>query len=334
MSRWKNPPPVVVLSGSEDYLRSRELREAVSAADASGRGVEYLAGADVEELRRILSSTGVLFQEEVLVVVEDPEAVDAEMILQHHEAENNAVVVVLYHEADIKAKSNLARIAEALPARFVARFEKPKPWEEAEHASRFCVSEATRRGVRLTMPLADGIVKSVGTDLGMLSFEIEKLAMLLRAEGLDEATPAHARSVLGAFTELGPRPIVDALERRDVRATGTALASMRRTHAGQASGATIRACAFIGAAARGWLHVASLLQADVSHEEIAQRTKLHPFVLRKTILPAARRWGQGDLISLLKSLASVERGVRNGHVNPWVELECALFRSLGAEAVG
>jgi DNA polymerase III delta subunit len=334
MSRWSNPPPVVVLSGTDDYLRSRELRAAVSAADEAGRGVEYLQGGNNDDLRRVLSSTGVLFREEVLVVVDAPEEVDAALVLEHHATENNTTVIVLHHEGAIKAKSNLAQIADALPSRFVARFEKPKPWEEIEYAARFCVSEASTKGVRLSLDLAERVVRTVGTDLGILAFEIDKVARLMRAEGGDDVTMAHMKRTIGAFSEMGPKPIVEALERRDIREVGSALASMRRTHAGQLSGGTLRACAFIGTAARSWLHVASLLEEGLSQDEISDRIKLAPFVVRKTSIPTARRWGKGDLISLLKSIAAVERGVRNGHANSWVALECALFRSLRTTTSG
>lgn len=332
MSQWKNPPPVVILSGDEEYLRVRELREAVSVADEMGRSVEYVNGDDREELSRVLSSSGVFFQDEILVVIENPENVDADLILRHHESGGGDVVILLCQKGAIKKKSKLAKVAGALPKQFVARFEKPKPWDEAERAIQFCVTEARKRGVGLKDSLAGAIVKNVGLDLGILTFEIDKLARFTKVEGYSEVAVIHVKQTIGAFSELGPKPVVEALERFDAKNTANALANMRRTHAGNLGGATLRACAFVSKSATKWLHIAALLDEGAGQDEISSRTGLHPFVLRKTLLPVAKRWGQGRLVTLLKSLARVERSVRRGHLNPWVQLECAVLSSFAGEA--
>jgi DNA polymerase III delta subunit len=334
VSHWKEPPPVVVLSGTHDYLRTRELKEAVAVADDVGRTIEHVQGDDREEISRILSSTGVFFQEDALVVVENPEKVDADLVLRHFESEDNSVVLVLHQEGHFKAKGPLGKITKVLPDRFVAKFDKPKPWEEDEHATQFCVSEARRRKLKIEDRLAAAIVQNVGSDLGMLAFEVQKLALLLSHEGETAVAPAHIKQTIAAFGELGPRPVVDALERRDLSGVARALANMRRTHAGNLGGATLRACAFVGSSARNWLHVAALMARKTPQDQIPDRVKLHPFVVRKTLVPVARRWGEGRLTSLVKSIALVERSVRSGHVSPWVQLECALFRSFHGGLAG
>jgi hypothetical protein len=260
VSQWRDPPPVVVLSGDEDFLLVREFREAVAVADEMGRSVEYVEGSDREELSRVLSSSGVLFQDEMLVVVERPEKVDVSLVLSHHEGGSSDVTLLLYSPGLIKPGSNLATISDELPKRLVARFEKVKPWDEYDRAVDFCVAEARKRGFKLPEPLAGAVVKNAGSDLGVLAFEIDKLGHLLKVEGDDVATPSHVKRTLGAFTELGPKPVVDALERREAHAVQRALVNMRRTHAGNLSGATLRCCAFVSRAATDWLHVASLLK--------------------------------------------------------------------------
>lgn len=325
MSMWETPPPVVVLSGDETFFLVRELRTAISGADAAGRSVEYLEGSSRNEIAAVLASTGVFFQHEVLLIVEQPEPVDAQLVLAHHEHGSNDVCILLYQEGKIKAGSGLAKVADGLPRHLVARFDKPKPWEEGERAAEFCMKEASRRGIRFAEPLARGIVQFVGTDLGMLTFEVEKVALLLAVEGRREATANDVKDVLGAFTDIGPQPVVDALERRDLLATSKALVNVRRTHAGNLGAATMRTCGLVSKAVRTWLHVAALDAEGANLEEVAAQVKKHPFLVRKTLLPTAKRWGRGGLTSLLKSLAQVERSVKSGHLSPWVELECALL---------
>lgn len=334
MSQWKNPPPVVVLSGEHEYLRLREVKEAIRVGEANGRSIEFLQGTDREELTRILSSTGVFFQEEVLVIVEEPEKIDADLVIRHHESEDTATVLVLHQVGPVKPKTNLMKVVKELPARFVADFEKPKPWEEVDHAAQFCVAEARKHKLKLDQPLATAIVQNIGASLGILAFEIQKLAMLMAARGETTITPQHVKSTIASFSELGPKPILQALERRDPKATARALANMRRTHAGNLGAATMLACAWIGRSLSKWLHVAALNEEGYSLGEISARVSTHEFVIRKTLLPVARRWGQGRLTSLLKAIAGVERSVRSGHVHPWIVLECALFRSFEGRTTG
>jgi DNA polymerase III delta subunit len=324
----------VILSGSEDFLRLRELREAISVAEKSGRVVEYAHGADRGEISRVLSSTGVFFDQDVLLIVEEPDKIDVDLMLRHHEAGDSSVAVVLHQKGSVKVRSNLSRVAAALPDRLVARFERPKPWEEVDRAVKFCVREASRLNMKLSSQLATVVVRGVGSDLGVLAFEIEKLALLLRSGGESEATILHVGRTVGALGGLGPKPVVEALGRRDAAATGRALSGVRRAHAGHAGGAVLRVCAFVVPTATQWLHVASLTRDGLVLDQIAERVGVHPFVLRKNLFPAARRWGQVRLTSLLRSLAQVRRSVRSGHVSPWIELECALFRSLSEGSSG
>lgn len=329
MSKWRNPPPVVVLSGTHNYLRNRELREAITVSDVEGRSVEYLKGSDKDELLRVLSGAGVFFQEEVLVVVDEPENIDTDLVLRHHEREDPSAVLVLHQKGDVKAKTNLGKICKELPDRFVAKFTLPKPWEEAEHAADFCVEEARQRGLTLSSALALALVKNVGSNLGVLSFEIRKLSFYLASLGESQVKPEHLKSTIASFYELGPKPIVEALEKKSLRLLSSALANMRRTHAGNPGGATLLACAWVGRSAIKWLHVSSLLEEGYKTGEISARVGVHEFVVRKNLVPVARRWGKSRLTDLVKSVAKVERSVRSGHVNPWVEFECALFGVMG-----
>lgn len=328
MSQWRKPPPVVILSGNHDFLRRRELKEAIRVAEVMGRSLEYAQGTDRDELSRIVSSTGVFFQEEVLVIIENPEKIDADLVINHHESGDTSTVFVLHQPGAIPPKSTLGKIAKALPDRFVAKFEKPKPWDMVDHAATFCVAEARKHKVKLSDPLARAIVQNAGQDLGVLSFEVQKLAFFLQAQDETDITIEHVKVTIASFSELGPKPVIEALEKKDLSATSRALVNMRRTHAGNLGGAALLACAWVGKSAASWLHIAALNDEGYSLGEISARSGIHEFIVRKTLLPVARRWGQGRLTSLIKSIARVERSVRSGQLHPWVQLECALFRSL------
>lgn len=325
MSKWKSPPNVVVLSGDDEYLRSRELKEAISIADMTGRMVETIYGGQRDELSRILSSSGVFFRDPILLIVEEPQHVDVDLVLKHQISKGSLVSIVLNHAGILPKSGNLAKIVGELPTRMVAAFKKPKPWEIEEYATKFCVKEASKRGLDLGTPLARALVQNVGQDLGVLSFEIEKISMFL---GGGRVTPQDLSKVLGAFVDGGPKPVVEGLEVRSLKKVSAALWAVHRASAHSLPSAVLRVCAFVVPSVITWLHVASLASEGASGEEIGSRVGVHPYVVQKTLSPAAKRWGEKDLVQLVRGLAVVEKAVKLGKVNPWVQLECCLFRAV------
>lgn len=325
MSKWNNPPPVVILSGDEDFLRQRELQEAVASADRTDRSVEWLENPTTDELSTTLSSSGVFFTEKTLIVVEGAQGLSASFVLEHHEKGSADCCVLIHEPGAIKAKSVAAQIAKGLPERLVAKFKKPKPWEMEDHLARFLMREANSRKVKLGEPLARALVRNVGEDFGVLSFELEKLTLFVTAESRTDITVDDLKACVGASVQGSPKPLVSALAARDPKLLHRNLAYFKKTHLGQLSTAVIQACVFISRAAMTWLEVASYLKQGLSAEDISHQLEVHKFVVQKEHLPVARRWGEKKTIELLQNLGAVERAVKLGHSNPWIQLECLLL---------
>lgn len=331
MSGWAKPPPVVIVAGSNDYLRAREVALAVEVAGKNGRRIERIDGGDRDELSRVLSSGGVFFADRILVVVSNPSRIDAKMVIDHHKAGDTSVALLLHHEGEIK-KGPLQDIAKEIPNKHQVTFEEVPPWKAEETAIKFCMREVKRHKLTLSDSLASNLVAASGTDLGILSFEIWKAATLCRANGDAQITGDHLRQTVSSISEIGAIPVVEALATASSARVSKALASMRRTHAGDP---TMKACALVGRNVGFWLHAASLLRQKSSVEEISGRLSLHPYVCKMKILPPAKKWGEKNLARLLTTIAQVERGVRSGHANPWMEFQCGLLRAIqdGPQAV-
>jgi len=331
VSKWRNPPPVTIIAGTQDYLRRKELAAAKAAADQSGRRVETIDGADREGLLNTLSAGGVLFQDKVLLVIRNPDKLDPKHIVPHGNGTDNDVALLLYYEGEIKKRGAVARISERIPDKFSIDFKGPKAWEADEYAQKFVAKEAKR--LKLTMPetLAANLVTICGTDLGVLAFEMQKVAALVRYEGETEVKAAHLRQTVASISEAGTMPVVEYLARRNAPRLMRALASMRRTHA---SDPTMKGIAFVGRNVLQWLQAASLISQGNSEGEISAGLGIHPYIYKTKIAPTAKKWGEKNLAALLSSLADIERGVRSGHVNPWVEFECALLRACKRDGRG
>lgn len=332
---WLNPPPVIVVTGDEDYLRRRELQKALAGAARTGRRVEYIQGTDSQTLSRVLSSGSVLFKDRTLAMVSDADRVDVDMVLRHHKRGSAKVALVLTQEGTAKKKGSLVEISKVLSKSLRLHFEKVALWKRDSFAASFVVKEGKALGIRVSEKVATVMVAAAGDDLGVLSFELQKLAALLGSLEFEkpekeraarpEVEGVHLRQSLSTLTQVGAISVVEALAARNAKRLVRALATMRKTHT---SDPTMKACALLAHNVTQWLHAAALISQNAAIEEIGLRLRLHPYVCKTKVLPAAKNWGERNLAGVLTGLAAVERGVRSGHLNSWVELECVLLKAI------
>ena len=317
---WDRLPPVVILSGSQEFLRLRELRKAIRASEITGRRVDFVEGSDKQTIIQLISSVGVLFSDSILLVINDPNQINHKMVLDHHESGSTDVCLLLHYEDDIGKTGTLAKIAAALPKKRVISFASPADHKAKEVAVRFCQQEMKRWGKMISETLLTSMVNLIGTDLGQLAFEIKKVVYLVGDR--EEITAADVGSTMAVIGEASANPVTEALGNLDPRGLLKALAAVKKN---APSDPTIKICAFVGSNATKWLHALSLDAQRVDVPEGARRVGVPPYVYEKLILPPARRWGVPHVIQLVHQVGRVERAVRSGHVDPWIELECALL---------
>lgn len=327
---WAKPPTVIVVAGSNDYLRRREIQKAIRAAGMTGRRVEHIDGGDREALSEIMDS-GVLFADPVLVIIANPEELDAEVVKAHRESKNRDIGLVLLHTTEFTAKSAMGKLVEAagIPKRYRLIYKAPAPYKMAEAAAGFIQEDAKGFGITVSGPLAEALVAKVGTDYGVLHFELLKVAAYMKAVGEigDTVKPPHLKATMSLTGEAAVQPIVDAVGRASPKNTLRAMGVLK---ANAKDDPTLLVCAWLGNQAVRWLHASALVAEGADAKEASSRIGVHPFVYDRFVLPVASRWGGPRLRVLVENISIAERAIRSGHINPWVELECGLVRSCRA----
>lgn len=323
---WKNPPPVSIIGGSQEYLCRRGLNLAIKAAGETGRRVEAVAGQDgIDDAL----SASILFRQPVLLVVQELEGLDAEWLKSH---KDNTVAVVLYYPKDIP--KGQADLVKAVPKPYQFIYSKPAPYKMAEKAIDFVLEECQRYGKEMERSLAKALVEKVGTDFGVLSYEVLKVSLLLDARGEGTAiTPLHVSQTMVLSGEVDIGAVVDAVGAGSVVKTLRTLDAVKKNWQ-QAGDPTLAVVAWLGNRVTSWLHVAALDGQGADEKEGAQRAGLNPYIYIQFSRPVARRWGKPRLIALLRRLALVEMAVKQGRQNPWAMLECALIASVRAVQSG
>lgn len=320
---WANPPPVVVVGGTEPYLRDREIRKAIQASVSTGRDVVELASGS-EAMQTV--SYAATFGMPTLVVVPASE-MDAEDIAKHTKDKNTSVTLLLTVSGELDEKK-VPSIAPVHGAHRIS-FSQPKTRKAQTRAAVvFARKEADvlmKSKDVLPARLAEALVRVVGSDLGLVYHEVLKVCTLAIARGISPLTPDLMKATLHRPGGVVLSPVREAL------ASSNPVAMMRaldRLKAGVADPVMLllRAKGAPGKLATLWLQVCSLLERGASEEEISQRLNIPPWAVKNEVL-AAKRWGSRRLSKLVVSLSDVEKGVFIGAPSPWVSCVIALVES-------
>lgn len=341
MSRgWDRPYPVMVLAGTDDFMRDREVSRARRAASATGRRFVRLPEGDGEGLRAALSAAFIVSDPCILVLesglprrrgqsgswTDD----DAALVVGHHaEDDPSDVAMVVVHAGDVPADGFVRRVVDAVGKKRTLSWEAPKPWEAREAAAKFLRSEVTRLGFRIAEDVAELSVKLSGTDRWLMTQEAAKFAALLRSEGRDDVTRADVVALAAPFASEYRDDLVAAVAAGNAAGVVRALTMARSGADGESP---VAACGHLARTVVRWLHAASALSAGrVSDDDLASRVGVKSYILKTSVLPPARRWGVPALTRLLRDVVAAERGAKQGRSNPWIMLEAALIRHCSAE---
>lgn len=316
MAGWDNPPAVILLYGNDDFHINREVQRAKYATAVLGRRVEdRTAGPRViGELKEELLWTP---DAKVLLVISDPENMNAEEIAEHAKARNNQVSVLLVRHGDL-GTGQLATTLDGVPKKYRIRYNTPAPYKQAEAAAKFMVEEMSFWKKDMPLSLAEQLVGRVGSDFGVLSFEALKIAHYMDALG--EGPKVERHHVVKVMSQIGTDELMKYLNALAVGSGPRVLQALAQVKESSKDDPLMKVIAFTQASVLPWLMAAECLRQGLDEKQGAARLEMNPWVYTNKILPPARRWGTEPIKDLLRRLDQTKAGVVQGHLNPWVEL--------------
>lgn len=325
---WGNPPPVVVVGGSESYLRDRELRKAVLAAVATGRDVVECGPND--DPMQTVSYAGT-FGMPTLVVVPASQ-VKASDVAKHMAVKESPITLLLKVDGELDEKK-FPSIAPVHGAHRIS-FSKPKTRKaQIKAAVNFARKEADASMQSkdvLPLRLAEALVNAVGTDLGVVSNEVLKFCTLARARGVSPINVDLLKATLHRPSGVDLGPVRNALAASDPVAMMKALDRLKAGVSGDPVMLLLRASGAPGKLVPLWIQICFLLKGGSTSEEISHRLNIPSWSVQKEV-SAAKRWGSSRLSKLMVSLAKVEEGVLSGAPSPWVSCVSALVDSCSGD---
>jgi len=317
-----SPPPILAVSGAEELLRRRFYQGVLAEQEAGGWEILHVDGTSESELMDAL--TPPMFDDtaqNTLVVVDNPHKVSLELLTAYNKIKKPETVLFLHVKGEPDGRTKFAKWLNKLGKRHRS-FPKPKVWDEEAVAATFCVAEAKRRGHTLKAALADALVGLVGTSLGFLVFEIQKMCILADIAESEALLPEHVKGGMASVSGAAMAPVRSALISRSSKRL---MRSLGRIKSVSRSDPTMWVCQTVGPLALDWMGVAEMVAQGVSADDAAAQLRQNPWFYKNKLVPQVARWKPEDLVLLVKAVAESQRGVLRGSLDPWTALVARLL---------
>jgi len=326
---WKNPPPVMVIGGTETYLVGREVRNAIRISHQAGLEINHAFSE--EEIVDVLTLAGT-FGIRTLIIT-DPKALPNGSVLkeaQESPLKGSCILIVVPGALDEKKFPFLSDVHEGFR---LSHMRPTTSKSQMDLGVKFAMHEASSlmggQKDALDQRHAEALVKSVGSDLGIIANEILKMAALARHEGSSTITLDHIKALVRPSSDIDMEPLRRGLRERNQRRVAGALERMQRNSVTDLTMFLLRSRGGPADLTLKWLRTAVLLEKGATLEEISARTSTPQWAVEKDLIPAAKKWGSGPLRRLSAALSVADRGVTQGSPSPWAACEVALL--LGCE---
>ncbi|MGL4567298.1 MAG: hypothetical protein ACRCU6_02070, partial [Fusobacteriaceae bacterium] len=200
--------PLIVISGKHDFLSSRYLNTLLEKSKNPGiyDSPLNMAGS---------------FDGADLVVIHNPEDMkDLSVYSALNEIKD--LRVVLFFLGDVKGNTKVGKFIASLPKEQHKTFPLPPPWKLHGEACSFLLEEVKKYGKTFSHEkLSSLLIERVGTDLGVLSYELLKLVHASDPE--KTITPEHFKGSLSLVFDVGLDGLVDGLRHRDTKKVAKSL---------------------------------------------------------------------------------------------------------------
>jgi DNA polymerase III delta subunit len=313
--------PMILLSGGQVFLRQRKLHEIIFKYETGGWVSENLDSP--RDIHSYLGGFASLFAEPRLLVLETEAELPVADLLSFGKNPDASICFVLCYPGEIKAKASFAQLAKEYSKYHIA-FPVPSPFKEQEVAQEFCVQEAKRLRCSISAQVASALIADVGSDIGILSYEIFKAATFAKSKGEKEISALTVKATRAVIAEASVWNFADALRTGTTRKIIRSLDQLAFTRGKDTM-------MIIGILRNTFLLAAQAIDLNergVSPQMGASLIKTDPWKYTNIILPLGRRWGRERMFKMLQEISKAEQAVLSGAVDPWNVFVCGILSAV------
>lgn len=219
-------------------------------------------------------------------------------------------IVVLVEENVPDKKTELFRIAKSKASR-VWEFNLLKPYE----LENWIKTEIKKRGTKIESQAVKLLASYVGPDLWQMQNEITKLVLYTKGEIIKES---DVELLVKAKLDDNIFSLIDALGNKNISRAIQKLEDLLKSGMPE-----VYILSMIIYQFRNILIVKDLLQRQTKKEALGEKTKMHPFVLQKT-LKQSRNFTLKQLKVIYRQLARMDLAIKTGKIEPKIALNLLL----------
>lgn len=323
---WKNPPSIVVMGGSEQFLVQREVRHAKLQCFRNGLRTE-LVHTDNEVVDILTASA--TFGGKCLICI-DVENLTPETVKDVVDNPVNGVCVLVVCSGELPVKK--CKWLKDLPKRHIKEHNIPsRKSDKVKVAKRFLSYECDRLlGKKDTIPnnLVKAVVDVVGVDLGLLSFEALKYSSYVTHNHLRTITPDVVMGLIKQSDDLDLDSVRTSLKNKNKKELCKSLYKITVKSSTDPTMLMLRGRGGPLDILYSLLLVKQSVAKKRSADEIASRLGIPLWSLQKDLINVSRKWDTKTLKNILFELADLETSLLKGCPNSWVAFQTILLKYL------
>jgi len=314
---------VAAISGDEHLLRRREVANAIEIQKKAGWEIDVIDGSQPGSISAALGQGGLFGDEnKMVIVVRNAGKDNLKTLKEHHENGDPELVLLLDVEGKPKKNTKFGRFLVGL-GKAHKEFNRPADWKLEDRAIDFVMAEMGTYDKILERDKARLLVQYSGTDLGVLSYEILKIATLM---GPDGPTTVEVTHLKGGIAPLAETPVEQVKQAVMTRNRLLVVNSLRRIKKTSKHDPTIMVARTLGPVLFSWLELVAYRDQGMSGDDIADLTGQNAWYVKNKVLPQIQKWSMKDLKEALRCVAHAERAVFKGRLDPWALLTVGLAR--------
>lgn len=316
MSKAKPVSSVFLIGGSDEYQSRRMLNKITATRRSEGWSVLPIDGKTPGALDPVFAMSA-MFEASTLCVVSNPEKLSVALVKDQVTDPDPKITLLLITNSD----KPTGPVFDLIPKESTKIFALPPSYKMDEYAANFVQNDLKARGSKITESLALAMVRKVGTDLGVLSFEVQKVCLF--AGTSTEITAAHLRETLAALSETDGSAVLEAIGLKQSKRLAS---EMQKYQASRGGDPTIELCGrVITPALTRWLQAAHLSESGMPPAAAAGIVGANPWYWENKILPYAMRWKVAGCARLIGIVAEAQTQVFRGGISPFTYLEAAFL---------
>ena len=198
-----------------------------------------------------------------------------------------------------------------------------KPWKRPEWALKIFMGLVKDKGKKIDSELCRAIIRRVGTDIGVLRFELEKIMQV--SEG-GEITAQDVVDVISPLQSLSGVEVIDSIFSKNSTRFLKEMARYEKNRVGNNMKGFTQGYFFNNLLES--LTVLLCSEKGMGFEEMASLIHKKPYVIKERILPRAKHLGKVRIKKLLNVLYELETEIDFEGVDPLVYFKASVLSIL------